>query len=179
MPYFCYTKIILFQSIQWNTIVLNPNEINFTQQNHLETNHNSSKINQRKLEFSCVASYKFPFQLKPYIHSLLKAMIIHQNNGQFLIIVDLENFWNLMAIYINRPRPRTRKTPFHSKFFISKSIVISYNISKSFTLTIQNILDKTTNFDNFKFVSLRHNQLFFFSNLTIIGYLFETMIMPF
>jgi hypothetical protein len=87
-----------------------------------------------------------------------------KSHDQFLIIVDLENFWSPMVLFFYKPRPKTRKTYYHSKFFIFKGIVSSYNIPKSFTLSIQTISIKTTTWTIFKFVSIRQNQLISFSN---------------
>ena len=82
----------LFQSIQRNTRVINPKEINFTPQKHFKTSHNSSNQLNQKSEFSCVASFKLYLPIKNSILILLKPMIIHQYKDHFLIIVDLENF---------------------------------------------------------------------------------------
>ena len=139
----------------------------------------SSKINQQKSEFSCVASFKFFLPSKNSILILLKPMITHQCHDHFLIIVDLENFESSWSLTTHRPRPRKWKWHQHSKFSTSKGMVISYNTLKSFIRTIQIILNQTTLFDNFEWIFLKTKSTHFILQTNhFTNRFFKTMISP-
>ena len=93
------------------------------------------------------------FSFKSHDH-LPKQWLISHHCG-------LRNFLKSHGPFFYKPRPKTRKTYYHSKNFIFKGIVSSYNIPKSFILSIQIISIKSTTLTIFKFVSLRQNQLIF------------------
>ena len=108
---------------------------------------NSSKIFNKNQSFLASQVFKFFLPSKTICFYSSKAITIYYLNDQVLHIMDFKNF-EIFSLLLNWPRPRMWKTPNHSKFFNSKSMVISYNTPKSFIRTIQNILGRIAIFDN-------------------------------